>query len=468
MSRLNKVLNESQRPIKERKNRKIPEYNSNGKVLRIGNEAKKKRLIIFGLVFFWIYLILYFPGLFMKNKNSVSNSYVKNPDTSAIKIFNDYYAKSKDEDFDDDGLTNSVEDSEGTNPWDKDTDKDGVDDYYEIYVSKTNPNSYNDDLLIDIQKKIDSEKGAAVNTPYKCGNVIMWADDYKSKATGGVVETPTGYHFTNFKGYAQFPHTSKIYLYTDDNGFYEKLEYRENEDVWRIDNIHNVIVFNEPIEDVVEYNFFGKKKYVKPNFFHSIMQFILPKKGFLSAKKTTRADVEPPVMNVYTATNNNIVYDKNNGERFRQDTNSLADLQFVRTMIDDNKCVAVSLYDVNDGEFIGIIYGYTEDNRLLVADENTMETIGVIYVDEIGKKTMSKDGSFLLKTYFEWYGLGYSSKSYDRISFFAVADSQDSSYIQPIPVDSISDTEYPTEETTEEIIEETTEEIISAPTDIVE
>lgn len=138
-------------------------------------------------------------------------------------------------------------------------------------------------------------------------------------------------------------------------------------------------------------------------------------------------------------------------------------------MIDENRCVAVSLYDVNDGELRGIIYGYTEDNRLLVADEETLETLGVIYIDEIGKKTMSKDGNFLLKTYFEWYGLGFSSKDYDRISFFAVADSKDNINLQPVPVDNTSEEtteEISSEETTEEV---TTEEIIySTPTDSIE
>lgn len=65
-----------------------------------------------------------------------------------------------DEDLDYDGLTNKQEKEYGTNPQVYDTDLDGLDDYYEIFTSKTDPNKKDsdDDGLNDydeIQLKLD-------------------------------------------------------------------------------------------------------------------------------------------------------------------------------------------------------------------------------------------------------------------------------------------------------------------------
>lgn len=425
MSRLNKVIRNNTVPIKPEKNRKIPLYNENGQVIRVGNEALKKKIGITIIVITALYLVFYFPGIFMKDKDDFNNNYVEQPSIESVKIFKDNLAQSGDKDFDNDGLSNSSETEYGTNPYEKDSDYDGVDDYYEVYISKTEPSKYDKNLLLDYQKSLDEENGNTVDTPYKCNNVIMWADDYNSKSYGGAIETPKGFHFNNFKGYVQFPgDNNKLFAYTTDNGKYELLDYEKDDEVWFINNNHNIEIFDKKIENVTEYKIFGKSFYAKHNFIGSIMTFLLPSKGIISALKTTREDIEPTTDQIVTASNNNIHYDKNNSARFCQNTNSLQDLQFVRTMIDSNRCVEVSLYDLNDGEFRGIIYGYTQDNELLVADENTLKTVGSIYINEIGVKGIDKDGNYGLKTYFTWYGLGFSSESYDLISFFAVADEE--------------------------------------------
>lgn len=463
-NRLKKVVNQQTNNAKKPKNIKIPEYNSSGKVVKIGNEGLKKRLGIAIIVVSALFVVFYLPGLFMKDKTEETNSYVKQPDISSIKLMNDYYSMSKDKDFDGDGLSNSAEDEHGTNPWSRDTDGDGMDDYYEIYVSKTDPNEYDSDALIKLQESSDQATNTTVETPYKCSNVIMWAKNIHSKAYGGVIETPKGYHFSNFEGYAQFPQGSGSFAYTNDNGRYELLPYDTNASAWKINNIHNVELFNTEIEQEIEYRFFGKPVYVKLNAFGKIMNFILPKKGIISAQLTTREDIEPTSQTYTIADNNNIVYDSTNGDRFGRNTNTLQDLQFVRSMIDENRCVEVSLYDVNDGELRAIIYGYTNDNTLYVADEDTLETLGCIYVNEIGRKSVDKDGNYGLSSYFSWYGLGFSSASYDRISFFAVAE-EESDIISTVPANDEVETE-----TTTEVSEEMTTEIVetASPTDTEE
>ena len=463
MSRLNKVIRNNTIPIKPEKNRKIPEYDSNGRVIRMGNEALRKKIGITILIIAGLYLVFYFPGIFMKDKDKINNVYVKDPDIESVKIFKDNLAKSGDSDFDGDGLSNSSETEYGTNPYERDSDYDGVDDYYEVYVAKTDPQKADKNALIEFQKSLDEKNGNSVDTPYKCNNVIMWADDYTSKAYGGAIETPKGFHFNNFSGYVQFPKGNKIYAYTNDKGKYKLLDYNEDNDVWYIDEYHNVEIFNQEIEEITEYEFFGKPVYAKHNFFGSIMTFLLPRKGIISAEKKTREDVEPTTAGIVTATNYDISYDKTNGDRFSQNTNSLQDLQFVRTMIDSDRCVEVSLYDLNDGEFRGIIYGYTQNNELLVADETTLKHIGTIYVDVIGTKGVDKDGNYGINTYFNWYGLGFSSNSYDLISFFAVADEK-SNITATLPPTTPSDAEEATKTDAEETVTEeaTTEEVALA------
>ncbi len=51
----------------------------------------------------------------------------------------------QDDDIDNDGITNENEEALGTNPYEEDTDNDGISDYYEIEILKSNPLSYDTD-----------------------------------------------------------------------------------------------------------------------------------------------------------------------------------------------------------------------------------------------------------------------------------------------------------------------------------
>lgn len=72
MSRLNRVMREKDDAIqnKGKKKKDIPVYDLKGNVITPEKKKKEKKLGIFLLVFAGIVALLYFPGLFMKNKNS--------------------------------------------------------------------------------------------------------------------------------------------------------------------------------------------------------------------------------------------------------------------------------------------------------------------------------------------------------------------------------------------------------------
>ena len=67
--------------------------------------------------------------------------------------------------------------------------------------------------------------------------------------------------------------------------------------------------------------------------------------------------------------------------RFGKNMNSLKDLSWLRKMIEAGECVAVSLYSPNSGEAVGIVYGYTENGSLLVANRD-LKPCGTIKIVE--------------------------------------------------------------------------------------
>jgi len=471
MSRLNRIIenNTISTGPKVKENKKIPVYNGKGKIVRQGNTAKRKKLAIFLFIFSGLLLFLYVPQIFIRDKKEFVNNYVKSPDPAFIKQESDYYSKNLSEDYDGDKLDNAAEDKFNCNPWDNDTDNDGADDYYEIYISKTDPNKYDGDILLNYQKDLDSSSGATAKTPYKMNNVILWADDYNSKAYGTVIDTPRGYHFNNFKGYAQFPFGENIVAYTTDGGRYQKLEYLKKENAWYIDGYHNIEIYDSPIEEGVKLGVFFHPIYVKSNFFTKTLAFILPSKGFITGEKITASDIVPDTTPIISADNHDINYNIESGARFKRTTNALSDLQYVRSMIDQNKCVMVSFYSPANGELRGIIYGYDNYNRLYIADEETLTTLGTICVDEQARKILTGDGELVVQPFFTWYGLGFSSKNYDRISFFAAANGGGTNIATPtdptiiIPDEPAESTSEDNPETATEINTETQTE---APTEI--
>lgn len=426
MSRLQKVIKESSRISDERPNTvkiEIPLYNRKGKDISVTSLRKRKKIIATMFIVTGLLCIIYLPALIhslFSKKTDAPSDYTVNLDTAAIKLSSDYFSSHPSEDFDGDGIDNSKENLEGCNPWDIDTDKDGATDYYEMYVSKTSPSSYDGDIIENEQIISDTNENKNASTPYNMGNVLLWADDYASKASGSVVETLYGYRFENFSGYAQFPNIGK-YAYSVNDGVHTLLDYKDDEDVWRIDkNITYVEIFDEELTPVVEYGFLGKTVHANANIFTRFCAAILPSYGILTAELKTDIDINSEDETDILADIAVPEYDLNNPERFANNNIFLSDLSFVREQLLNNKCVAVSLFDINNGEYVGIVYGYTQSG-LLIADPYTMTYTGTIEIKEYGRKLLEQEGTFVYYTYYDWSGLGFSSDKYNRISFFAVA-----------------------------------------------
>lgn len=459
MSRLNKVLYENsvQAKGKSKKEKSIPQYSANGKVKRTELSRKKKTLLIVMFCFSVMLMIIYVPAILnTKKNNQQQQGYMVDVNYSSIKLCNEEISKNTDSDFDNDGIDNTKEQTEGTNIYSEDSDFDGATDYYELYVSKTDPNYYDTSIVVNIQKQLDNQEDKTVSSPYKMGNVILWADDYVSKAAGGVVETVSGYHFYNFSGYAQFPSEKGSYVYGVKNNIHTQLKHLEAEDAWKIDGYENVEVYEEKLKDIVEFSFFHKVIYTNSNVFTRTLATILPNTGWITATKKTSIDVEPDSEGWTTCTIDEPDYNYEDTGRFSKNTNSLQDLQYVRQMIQNNRCVAVSLFDSYDGEYIGIVYGYDKTGNFLIADPETKTLIGKLYVTEIGRKILNKEGQFVYSTIFAWNGLGFSSKSGDRISFFAVSGVNDG--LNEIMPETEMEQDSPattTEETTEQASTET-------------
>ena len=364
-----------------------------------------------------IYAVLYLPGYFMKTPGTSEETAVVQTDTTAIRKTNTALRNYPSDDFDGDGLSNADETALGTDPWNIDTDEDGASDYYEAKISKTDPLNA-DKILVDVQTKDDKSKGKNVGSPYKIGNVILWADDYSSKAYGSVVETLTGYHFTAFDGYAQFP--SGKYAYRVKDGVRSLMSYRKEENAWKVSAGDFVEVYDKPLEEIVEISFFSHPVYVNSSIVTNILANILPPKGFITAEKKMKIDVDPDTGKSVTTEIVKPAFDSTDDYRYTVNHNTLNDLQFVRKSIEeDNCCIAVSLYNENAGEYIGIVYGYTSSGDLLIADMDTLEPIGTLKITESARKMLDDNGDLVSVSYYDFSGFGFNSQAGDRISFFA-------------------------------------------------
>lgn len=426
MKRAEQMLKEKNEKSKKRKVRKpkvrtVPTYDKKGKDITPGKKEKDRRIAILLLVLSAIILFIYLPGFFMGEPyvGEVTRQAVA-PDGSAIKKMTTVVRSNTEEDFDNDEINNADEEKYGTDLWNADTDGDGAYDLYEINVSKTDPTKYDNSVLVDVQTKMDEEKGVNVGTPYKINGVTLWAADYTSKAHGSVVPTTKGYRFSNFTGYAQFPEGEGNFAYRVINGTREALNFREAERVWEIHPNDTVELYNVKLEDTVEFKLFSKVFYITSNRFTRGVAWILPDTGLVTAKVRMKKDVEPDTSEPVTANIKKPVYNSDDGDRFMQNTNTLEMLQHVRKSIEEKDTTfAVSLFNRNYGEFIAIVYGYTQDGNLLLADIDTLQPIGVLGITERANKVVTNKGEMLSRTYFDFDGFGFHSYNGDRICFFA-------------------------------------------------
>ena len=429
MDRLSKINNDNKKQKegqlkgkKEKKIRAIPSYGVDGKVIDPGRKKKQKNLLTALIIVGGIAGFLYIPQFFMSETEE--STVVLQPDASAIKIVNNLLTDNGNEDFDGDGVINSDEESFNTSLYNSDTDGDSLSDYYEIHVSNTDPTTY-DNNMIDIQKREDESNGKSLSSGYKIGNVILWADDYSSKAYGSVVETLHGYHFCNFNGYAEFSnYESTVYAYKVVNGIRTLLPSKTvngstGEIAWRVSAGDFIEVYTEPLTETIEVGLFGNNIYINSNVITKALASILPDKGFITMTSKMTVDVTPTGTLDTTADIQLPVYDSSDPERFMVNTNSLSDLKTVYNTIDAGGCVATSLYNSKYGEYVYLAYGYDYDGNLLMADSDSLESVGKLYVTPCAKKLINNTGSIVSVSYFEFSGFGFESSNNDRISFFA-------------------------------------------------
>lgn len=173
---------------------------------------------------------------------------------------------------------------------------------------------------------------------------------------------------------------------------------------------------------MIEFQFFKYPVYAPSNVVTDILAKILPDNGFITATSKMKMDIEPD-------TNKNVItdikkpaYNSSDDYRFTINSNTLNDLLFVRESIaEDNSCIAMSLFNKDDGEYLGIIYGYTAEGDLLIADMDTLKPVGTLKISESARKMMNETGEIVSVSYFDFEGFGFSSQNGDRISFFAAS-----------------------------------------------
>lgn len=404
-------------------------YAVDGKAVKEKLTKRKKTGLITAGVLGALVLAIYVPPLFYHT--STDNTVPITPDVSAIKTYQTYLKDHPDADFDKDGLSNALEAENGTNPWKSDTDNDGITDYAELYVTETSPVNASSALVKQVAND-DKKNDTSLSTPYKIDDIIFWPDDYKSKTFGGVVRTMWGYRFCNYTGWVRFP--EKVYAYGYKNGKHYELQHRENEDAWYIGSSDEIRLYNEQISFVHCLKIpFINTIYFDDNGFGRFLTKILPdKRGIFTCYKASTLDTQTETEDNVMATLRCPFINRDDPSRFGQNMNTLKDLSWVRKLIEADQCVAVSLYSSNAGESIGIVYGYTKDGNLLVADE-PLNPVGELSIVEECARRMDKDGKIAQDSWFEFSGLGFDSVKYgDRISFFSSTITESDSEVSSV------------------------------------
>ena len=336
----------------------------------------------------------------------------------AMESAQSYLRNNPEMDFDNDGLTNEQELDAGTGVYIQDNDDDGVTDYAELFLTETNPR-VKDDAIIKFVINADNKNGNTVNTPFKIGNIVLWADDYESKARGSVVQLPDGsYNFYRFKGWVQFPGEAAAAYMVENN--YQTALKRNDSGYFYIEGpgLINVRIYQKQPEACYIVSLLGNRYSMPDNIFFNVLSFILPSKGFglITCRRALSNDIDGTWDEV-AVTNEKSKYrsDSYPIERFEYDQQTLEDLSGIFTEIDSGNNVIVSLMSHEVGEVILEVYGYTSRNNLLVCDPSTGENFGVINISVIGERHLDQSGTITQYEHFRFDGCGYSSLARHRI-----------------------------------------------------
>lgn len=432
LKKMKKIKKEKQTPKEE-----ILGFDENGMPIKVKKPIKKGPIIAISAVSL-VLGFLYLPACFKTPVPATSFASKLTVNTEMIREGSVFYKTYPDNDFDGDGITNSVENRYNTNGYSVDTDDDGLCDYAEIHLLNTSPTQWSNNLQQYVAE-IDEKNGDSTGTPYKLNNVILWADDLYSKSYGGVVRTIDGYEFTNFTGWVQFAEDGYAYQYVD--GIHKELKYREAENAYYIDGDMRVVLFPEQMTKLYKGEFFGKVAYLSDDFWGQFLNAILPDYGnyaFLKCYPIMDCDRVGVERNDAVL---DIVLPKYELEptRFSKNDTSLEDISRVFTSINAGKTVALSVFRDGYGETIMIVYGYTSDGDLLVADAETLEPIGKLLVYERAGRRLDENGVVNMVEWFDFYCAGYKTSNWSRLVFLFNEADTDSSPFVPAEMDEEDD-----------------------------
>lgn len=388
---------------------------------------KKKRKIpiiipaIVGVILI-AFVTIYLPPMLVEEPDMMTRGSVnltEAADPQALEWAQTYIRNNPEEDFDHDGLTNEQELNNSTGVYIPDNDFDGTTDYAELYLTETNP-CYYDNSIINFVQQSDAKTGNAVNTPFKVHDIVMWADDYESKARGGVIPLADGsYNFYRFQGWVQFPSEEARYAYKVVNGVQEELKKNES-GYFYVDtkDLVNVRVYAEKPASCYIVSLLGERYMLPDNVGTQILDVILPGKGFglITIKKALVNDLDDTWSEV--AVVNDIIttqIDEFDLDRFGRNDLDLDDLSTIFTQIDSGNNVLISLMSHQTGEVIVEVYGYTSRNNLLVCDPRTGEEYGVLNVQVKGERVLDQEGSIFSYEHYDFTGCGYSSNARHRL-----------------------------------------------------
>lgn len=402
------------------KNDAVVSFDEFGRPIKAKKEIKKGPIIAVGSVLA-VLSFLYIPALFKTPTAARWNTSKTTLNTEAIRLANTYLKAYPDADFDNDGLSNSLESQYSTNPYDADTDGDGANDYWEIFSMNTDPRRWNNDLQA-LVNSIDVENETAANAPYKIDNVVLWADDLSSKTYDGVVKTIDGYQFSDFSGWAQFTEGGYAYEYVD--GIHKSLPYKEAENAYYINGSPRVILYDKPAQNVYKFEAFGQVAYLPDNFFGQALDAILPDYGnYAPLKCYPILDIDADGVDREDKTTSIIPPSYwLDDSRFSRNDNNFEALAKVMSSINEGKTVVTSLYTDGYGETVVLVYGYTADGDLLIADINSEEPVGIISIEEKCARRLNNEGIISIEKWFEFRSVGHSSYKWAKIAFIFDGD----------------------------------------------
>lgn len=255
--------------------------------------------------------------------------------------------------------------------------------------------------------------------------MILWADNLYSKTYGVVVKTIDGYQFSDFSGWVQFTEGGYAYEYVD--GIHKSLPYKEVENAYYIDGSPRVILYDEPAQKMYKFEAFGQVAYLPDNFFGQALDFILPDYGNYAPLKCY------PILDIDEIGVNR--EDKTTGiippsywlddSRFSRNDNNFEALAKVMSSINEGKTVVASLYTDGYGETVVLVYGYTADGDLLIADINSEEPVGIISIEEKCARRINNEGIIGIEKWFEFRSVGHSSYKWAKIAFIFDGDGID-------------------------------------------